>query len=76
MQRIKEIQQSLRQLWENVSQLKAGLSELQAALPAVNQFANEVKRDVDKWRFKTQPRLNRIQIILDVLKIDQQKSKK
>ncbi|MBB1122631.1 hypothetical protein [Limosilactobacillus albertensis] len=76
MQRLKEIQTSLRKLSNNVTQLQENISDLQAALPAVANFVSEVERDVKKWQFKTQPRLNRIQIILDVLKIDSDEQKK
>ncbi|GGI63679.1 hypothetical protein [Limosilactobacillus caviae] len=76
MQQLKEIQTSLRKLSNDVTQLQENISDLQAALPAVASFVSEVKRDVKKWQFKTQPRLNRIQIILDVLKIDSDEQKK
>ena len=76
MQRLKEIQTSLRKLSNNVTQLQENISDLQAALPAVANFVSEVERDVKKWQFKTQPRLNRIQIILDVLKIDSDEQRK
>ena len=42
----------------------------------MQKFINDVERDVKKWKFKTEPRLNRIQIILDVLKIDQKEQQK
>lgn len=71
MQQLKDMQTSLRKLGNSVTQLRASINELQTALPAVANFVSEVERDVKKWQFKTQPRLNRIQIILDVLKIDQ-----
>lgn len=76
MQQLKEIQTSLRKLSNNVTQLQENISDLQAALPAVVNFVSEVERDVKKWQFKTQPRLNRIQIILDVLKIDSDEQRK
>ncbi|MBB1070340.1 hypothetical protein H5S40_09265 [Limosilactobacillus sp. RRLNB_1_1] len=76
MQQLKEIQTSLRKLSNNVTQLQENISDLQAALPAVANFVSEVERDVKKWQFKTQPRLNRIQIILDVLKIDSDEQRK
>ncbi|MRN07542.1 hypothetical protein EAI26_09145 [Lactobacillus sp. 0.1XD8-4] len=71
MQQLKDMQTSLRKLGNSVTQLRASINELQTSLPAVTNFVSEVERDVKKWQFKTQPRLNRIQIILDVLKIDQ-----
>ncbi|MBD5807371.1 hypothetical protein [Limosilactobacillus walteri] len=70
MQQLKDMQTSLRKLGNSVTQLRASINELQTSLPAVTNFVSEVERDVKKWQFKTQPRLNRIQIILDVLKID------
>ena len=70
MQQLKDMQTSLRKLGNSVTQLRASINELQTSLPAVTHFVSEVERDVKKWQFKTQPRLNRIQIILDVLKID------
>lgn len=71
MQRIKEIQASLQNLSTSVNQLKGNITKLQQSLSAVQHFANGVERDIQKWQFKCKPRLNRIQIILDVLKIDQ-----
>ncbi|MBB1080076.1 hypothetical protein H5S09_00370 [Limosilactobacillus sp. STM2_1] len=71
MQRLKEIKSDFQHLSSNVAQLKRGINELQDSLPAVTNFVKEIERDIKKWQFKTQPRLNRIQIILDVLKIDQ-----
>ena len=65
MQRLKEIQEEFKRLSSEVSQLKNSIDELQAAIPGVQ-----------KWKFKTEPRLNRIQIILDVLKIDQKEQQK
>lgn len=44
--------------------------------PGVQKFINDVERDVKKWKFKTEPRLDRIQVILDVLKIDSNEKKK
>ena len=76
MQRLKEIQEEFKRLSTEVSQLKNGIDELQAAIPGVQQFTNDVERDVKKWKFKTEPRLDRIQVILDVLKIDSNEKKK
>lgn len=76
MQRLKEIQEEFKRLSSEVSQLKNSIDELQAAIPGVQKFINDVERDVKKWKFKTEPRLNRIQIILDVLKIDQKEQRK
>lgn len=76
MQRLKEIQEEFKRLGTEISQLKNGIDELQAAIPGVEKFINDVERDVKKWKFKTEPRLNRIQVILDVLKIDLDGKKK
>ena len=76
MQRLKEIQEEFKRLSTEVSQLKNGIDELQAAIPGVQKFINAVERDVKKWKFKTEPRLDRIQVILDVLKIDSNEKKK
>ncbi|MCC4372294.1 hypothetical protein [Limosilactobacillus reuteri] len=56
--------------------MKNSIDELQAAIPGVQKFINDVERDVKKWKFKTEPRLDRIQVILDVLKIDSNEKKK
>ena len=76
MQRLKEIQEEFKRLSTEVSQLKNGIDELQAAIPGVQKFINDVERDGKKWKFKTEPRLDRIQVILDVLKIDSNEKKK
>ena len=76
MQRLKEIQEEFKRLSTEVSQLKNGIDELQAAIPGVQKFINDVERDVKKGKFKTEPRLDRIQVILDVLKIDSNEKKK
>lgn len=76
MQQLKEWQTLLRQLRDDSARLKESLDELQQSLPGVQDFANGIERDVKKWQFKTKPRLDRIQVILDVLKIDQQEQHK
>ncbi len=59
MQRLKEIQEEFKRLSTEVSQLKNSIDELQAAIPGVQKFINDVERDVKKWKFKTEPRLDR-----------------
>ncbi|MBB1094791.1 hypothetical protein LTY36_04775 [Limosilactobacillus agrestis] len=76
MQRLKKLQEEFKRLSTEISQLKSGIDELQASIPGVQKFVNDVERDIKKWKFKTEPRLNRIQIILDVLKIDQKEQHK
>lgn len=71
MQQLKEFQEEVKRLSTAFSQLKNGVAELQASIPSVQAFLNDIEHDVKKWKFKTEPRLNRIQIILDVLKLDQ-----
>lgn len=73
MQQLRSIKQELQELGNRIAKVKSSTQELTAALPAVQHFADEVQRDVKKWQFKTKPRLDRIQVILDVLKIDSNK---
>lgn len=75
MQQFKDIQAELQNLQNCLTTLKTNTDHLTSSLTNVQQFTNEIQRDIKKWKFKTEPRLNRIQIILDVLKIDAKNNK-
>lgn len=71
MQQFNHVKTELQELSTHVTKLRSSISRLKETIPNVQRYTEEVQRDIKKWQFKTQPRLNRIQIILDVLKIDQ-----
>lgn len=75
MQQFREMKAELQNLSNCLAELKTNTQQLTTALQGVQHFADDVQRDVKKWQFKTGPRLNRIQIILDVLKIDAKDNK-
>ncbi|WP_076459301.1 hypothetical protein [Limosilactobacillus caccae] len=75
MQAFTEMKAELQNLSTAITGLKNNTAKLTKALTGVQQFSDGVQRDIKKWQFKTTPRLNRIQIILDVLKIDAKENK-
>lgn len=67
MQAIKNVISDVRKLGREGKQLQANLAKLQKALPAVTEYQQEVAALVDKWKFKDQHRLDRIQEIIEKL---------
>ena len=49
------------------SQLRDNIQQLQQSMTGVNDFIADVNKDIAKWQFKRQPRLTRLQEIIDRL---------
>ncbi|WP_283621275.1 hypothetical protein [Limosilactobacillus avium] len=67
MQAIKNVISDVKKLGREGKQLQANLAKLQKALPAVSEYQQEVTVLVNKWKFKDQHRLDRIQEIVEKL---------
>lgn len=65
---IKDSIADVKDLIHSVQGLRDNIKKLQQALPAVTEFQNEVQRSVDKWQFKSQPRIDKIKETADQLK--------
>jgi peptidoglycan hydrolase CwlO-like protein len=48
-------------------QLRDNIQQLQQSMTGVNDFIADVNKDIAKWQFKSQPRLTRLQEIVDRL---------
>ena len=64
---IKETVTDVRQLVRSCQGLTTNVKQLQDSLPAVNKFQAEVQKDIAKWQFKDQPRLDKIREITERL---------
>ena len=64
---IKETVTDVRQLVRSCQGLTINVKQLQDSLPAVNKFQAEVQKDIAKWQFKDQPRLDKIREITEQL---------
>lgn len=49
------------------SQFRDNIQQLQQSMTGVNDFIADVNKDIAKWQFKSQPRLTRLQEIIDRL---------
>jgi DNA integrity scanning protein DisA with diadenylate cyclase activity len=67
MQAIKNVISDVKKLGQEGKQLQANLAKLQKALPLVTEYQQEVTTLIDKWKFKDQHRLDRIQEIVEKL---------
>lgn len=65
---IKDSIADVKDLIHSIRGLQSNVKKLQRALPAVTEFQNEVQRSVDKWRFKSQPRIDKIKETADQIK--------
>ena len=64
---IKETVTDVRQLVRSCQGLTTNVKQLQDSLPAVNKFQAEVQKDIAKWQFKDQQRLDKIREITERL---------
>ncbi|MDD6432144.1 MAG: hypothetical protein PUF79_03350 [Lactobacillaceae bacterium] len=53
------------------SQLRNNIQQLQQSMTEVNDFIDGVNKDIAKWQFKSQPRLTRLQEIVNRLNDNQ-----
>lgn len=58
---------TVQKLQGQFSQLRNNIQQLQHSMTGVNDFIADVNKDIAKWQFKSQPRLNRLQEIVDRL---------
>lgn len=65
---IKESIVDVKKLIHSVRNLQSNVKKLQQALPAVMEFQSEIQRSVDKWQFKSQPRIDKIKETADQLR--------
>lgn len=56
---------NLKQLQHSLLNLQTSIGELQSAINQVGKFAADTEKLVDQWQFKSQPRLAKIQEILN-----------
>lgn len=65
---IKDSIADVKDLIHSIRGLQSNVKKLQQALPAVTEFQNEVQRSVDKWQFKSKPRIDKIKEATDQIK--------
>lgn len=58
---------AVQKLRNQLGQLQNNVQQLQSSLTNVNRFIDDVNKDIAKWQFKSQPRLTRIQKLIDRL---------
>ena len=61
---IKETVTDVRQLVRSCQGLTTNVKQLQDSLPAVNKFQAEVQKDIAKWQFKDQPKVQTAEILV------------
>ncbi|MGM9907024.1 hypothetical protein [Limosilactobacillus sp.] len=64
---IRDMIAAVRKLRNQFGQLQNNVQQLQSSLTNVNRFIDDVNKDIAKWQFKSQPRLTRIQKLIDRL---------
>lgn len=58
---------TVKKIQGQFSQLRDNIQQLQQSMTGVNDFIADVNKDIAKWQFKSQPRLTRLQEIVDRL---------
>lgn len=58
----------IKQLYFSIKDLGASLKELQASTAGVKKFTTEIERQVNRWQFKSEPAINKIQQLTKQLK--------
>lgn len=64
---VKDFISECRQLGTEIRDLQVNLLHLQDSLNGVKQFVDDINSDVNKWQFKNNARLKRIQSLIDKL---------
>lgn len=64
---IRDMIAAVRKLRNQFGRLQNNVQQLQSSLTNVNNFIDGVNKDIAKWQFKSQPRLTRIQKLIDQL---------
>lgn len=59
---------NIKFLLGSLKQLQSSVQHLQGATKGVSHYLDSAKHDVEQWQFKSQPRLEKIQQIIDKMK--------
>lgn len=66
--RVKEDWSDIKQLQTSIKQLQSNVTALQDASKRINNYTADIERLINQWQFKNQPRLDKIQEILNKMK--------
>lgn len=66
--RVKEDWSDIKQLQTSIKQLQSNVTALQDASKQISNYTADVERLINQWQFKSQPRLDKIQEILNKMK--------
>ncbi len=67
MKTIKTALADVNQLCNSITELNANVDQLKKSWPAVTEFFHEAQGALDRWQFKDQARIDKIQAIVDRL---------